>query len=62
LADRFIGGAAPIDYGPGLLFMPFGFHLTMSISLTALPPAFMNGNIDASGTPPLAAASISFLT
>jgi hypothetical protein len=29
LADRFIGGAAPIDYGPVLLLMPFGFHLTM---------------------------------
>jgi hypothetical protein len=29
LADRFIGGAAPIDYGPVLLLMPFGFHLAM---------------------------------
>jgi hypothetical protein len=29
LADRFIFGAAPIDYGPVLLLMPFGFHLTM---------------------------------
>ncbi len=29
LADRFIIGVAPIDYGPVLLFMPFGFHLTM---------------------------------
>jgi len=29
LADRFIFGAAPIDYGPALLLMPFGFHLTM---------------------------------
>jgi len=29
LADRFIFGAAPIDYGPTLLLMPFGFHLTM---------------------------------
>src|SRR5213592_591455 len=26
-AVRFIVGAAPIDYGPGLLLMPFGFHL-----------------------------------
>ena len=29
LADRFIFGAAPIDYGPVLLLMPFGFHLAM---------------------------------
>jgi len=29
LADRFIVEVAPIDYGPVLLLMPFGFHLTM---------------------------------
>ena len=29
LADRFIFGAAPIDYGPVLLLTPFGFHLAM---------------------------------
>src|SRR6516165_7672978 len=29
LADRFIFGVAPIDYGPVVLLMPFGFHLTM---------------------------------
>ena len=29
LADRFILGVAPIDYGPVLLLMPFGFHLTV---------------------------------
>ena len=28
-ADRFIVEVAPIDYGPVLLLMPFGFHLTM---------------------------------
>ena len=28
LADRFILGF-PIDYGPVLLLMPFGFHLTV---------------------------------
>src|SRR5260370_17120870 len=28
-ADRFIFGAAPIDYGPVVLLMPFGFHLAM---------------------------------
>jgi hypothetical protein len=26
LADRFILGIVPIDYGPVLLLMPFGFH------------------------------------
>jgi hypothetical protein len=29
LADRFIRGIAPVDYGPVLLLMPFGFHLTV---------------------------------
>jgi hypothetical protein len=29
LADQFIVGVAPIDYGPILLLKPFGFHLTM---------------------------------
>src|ERR1035438_1822356 len=29
LADRFIFGVAPIDYGPVLLLMPFGSHLTV---------------------------------
>jgi hypothetical protein len=29
LADRFIVGAAPIDYGPELLRRPFGFHLAV---------------------------------
>ena len=28
LADRFISGF-PIDYGPVLLLMPFGFHLAV---------------------------------
>ena len=26
-ADQFIFGVAPLDYGPVLLLMPFGFHL-----------------------------------
>ena len=29
MADRFIFGVAPIDYGPVLLRMPFGFHLAV---------------------------------
>jgi hypothetical protein len=28
-SDRFIVGVTPIDYGPGLLLMPFGFHLAV---------------------------------
>ena len=28
MADRFILGF-PVDYGPVLLLMPFGFHLTV---------------------------------
>src|ERR1039458_8763310 len=44
LADRFIIGVAPIDYGPVLLLMPFGFHLAMDtlpsgVLATALRPA-----------------------
>jgi hypothetical protein len=47
LADRFIVEAAPIDYGPVLLLMPFGFRLTtdtlpseenFSSASEALPP------------------------
>ena len=29
LADRFIIEVAPVDYGPVLLRIPFGFHLTV---------------------------------
>jgi hypothetical protein len=29
LADRFIWGFVPLDYGPVLLRRPFGFHLAM---------------------------------
>src|ERR1039457_1545824 len=37
LADRFIFGAAPIDYGPVLLLMPFGFHLAMDTLPSGVP-------------------------
>ena len=40
LADRFIGGVAPIDYGPVLLLMPFGFHLAMDTLPSADPTLF----------------------
>ena len=40
-ADRFISGWAPIDYGPVLLLMPFGFRLAAD----ALP----SGALRASG-------------
>src|SRR5450755_4709024 len=36
LADRFIVGVAPIDYGPILLLMPFGSHLAVD----TLPSGF----------------------
>jgi hypothetical protein len=36
LADRFISGF-PIDYGPVLLLMPFGFHLVIFYLIDALP-------------------------
>jgi hypothetical protein len=45
LADRFIFGVAPIDYGPVLLLMPFGFHLAMD----TLPSGELL--VMASGTP-----------
>jgi hypothetical protein len=38
LADRFIAGVAPIDYGPDLLRKPFGFHLTMDTLPSAVHP------------------------
>ena len=37
MADRFIFGVAPIDYGPVLLLMPFGFHLTMDTLPSGVP-------------------------
>jgi hypothetical protein len=37
LADRFVFGAAPIDYGPVLLRMPFGFHLAMDTLPSGVP-------------------------
>ena len=36
LADRFILGF-PIDYGPVLLLMPFGFHLVIVYLMNTLP-------------------------
>ena len=42
MADRFIFGVAPIDYGPVLLLMPFGSHLTVDTlpsGESELPPA-----------------------
>src|SRR5215471_4435261 len=37
LADRFLFEVAPIDYGPVLLLMPFGFHLTMDTLPSGIP-------------------------
>jgi hypothetical protein len=38
LADRFILGF-PVDYGPVLLLMPFGFHLTVDTLPSGVLPA-----------------------
>jgi hypothetical protein len=38
LADRFILRIVPIDYGPVLLLMPFGFHLAMAESARGISP------------------------
>ena len=37
MADRFIFGVAPIDYGPVLLLMPFRFHLVVVYLMDTLP-------------------------
>src|SRR5262244_2567347 len=37
LADRFIFGVAPIDYGPVLLLMSFRFHLVLIHLMDTLP-------------------------
>ena len=42
LADRFISGF-PIDYGPVLLLMPFGFHLTVDTLPSAVQLAVASG-------------------
>jgi len=43
LADRFIFGVAPIDYGPVLLLMPFGFHLAMDTLPSGEPQLVASG-------------------
>ena len=42
LADRFILGF-PIDYGPVLLLMPFGFHLAMDTLPSEVQQAVASG-------------------
>jgi hypothetical protein len=44
LADRFIVEVAPIDYGPVLLLMPFGFHLTMDTLPSGDPQEMASGS------------------
>ena len=43
LADRFIFGVAPIDYGPVLLRRPFGFHLAMDTLPSEVQQAVASG-------------------
>ena len=42
-ADRFIVEVAPIDYGPVLLLMPFGFHLPMDTLPSGEPQVVASG-------------------
>ena len=46
LADRFIVGVAPIDYGPVLLLMPFGFHLAMDTLPSGNPKRWLQVRLD----------------
>jgi hypothetical protein len=39
LADRFIWGVVPLDYGPVLLLMPFRFHLAVDTLPSEVLPA-----------------------
>jgi hypothetical protein len=43
LADRFIFEVALIDYGPVLLFMPFGFHLAVDTLPSGEPQVVASG-------------------
>ncbi len=43
LADRFILRMVPIDYGPVLLLMPFGFHLAMDTLPSEVQQAVASG-------------------
>src|SRR5262249_49906030 len=43
LADRFIVGVAPIDYGPVLLLKPFGFHLAVDTLPSGVQCAVASG-------------------
>ena len=43
LADRFVVGVAPIDYGPVLLRKPFGFRLTADTLPSGVLPAAAPG-------------------
>ncbi len=43
LADRFILGIVPIDYGPVLLRRPFGSHLTVDTLPSEVQQAMASG-------------------
>ena len=50
LADQFIVGVAPIDYGPVLLHKPFRFHLTMdTVPSGVLPNSGFRSTLAVSG-------------
>ena len=43
LADRFIWGVVPLDYGPVLLRRPFGFHLAVDTLPSEVQQAVASG-------------------
>ena len=58
-------GVAPIDYGPVLLLMPFGFHLAMDTLPSAVPTSLCGQRVVTPafgyGTPHLSARGTSTL-
>src|SRR5215831_11265743 len=52
LADRFIFGVAPIDYGPVLLLMPFRFHLVLTHLMDTLPSGVLEKSSGQRGLTP----------
>ena len=52
MADRFIFGVAPIDYGPVLLLMPFRFQLVLTHLMDTLPSGVLEKSSGQRGITP----------
>ena len=52
MADRFIFGVAPIDYGPVLLLMPFRFPLVLMHLMDTLPSGVLERSSGQRGITP----------